>query len=73
VPFLQSTSRDQVLVTIEGAHHETFSNVADPLHPLIAEITTAWLLATLDHDEAARAFLLDGGLSARARVVVERK
>lgn len=72
VAFEQSTSPDQLLVTLAGARHETFSNAEDPLHPLVVEITLAWLDATLRDDATARAWLREGGLAAREGVAVER-
>jgi predicted dienelactone hydrolase len=73
VPFEQGHAPLQLLVTIEGARHETFSNASDALHPLIADITTAWLEATLNDDASARAWLERGGLAADGRVAVERR
>lgn len=72
IPFEQGHAPLQLLVTLGGARHETFSNPEDPLHPLVEQITTAWLEATLNDDARARAWLFDGGLSADGRVVVER-
>ena len=73
VPFEEGHAPRQLLVTIDGARHETFSNAEDPLHPLIESITIAWLEATLNGDAQARAWLFDGGLAADGRLAVERK
>jgi dienelactone hydrolase len=70
VPFLQSHVGDQLLITIEHARHETFSNAEDVLHPLVETLTTAWLAATLQGDAAARACLARG---AHAGAAVESR
>jgi predicted dienelactone hydrolase len=57
VPFLKSQPGQQLLITLDHARHETFSNPEDALHPLVADLTTAWLAATLQGDAAARAWL----------------
>ena len=74
VPFASSKGTGaQYLVTLEGVNHNTFSNVEDSAHPLIARITTAFVEGFVLGDEIARAWFDHGGLAAAGRLAVERK
>ena len=72
-PFDQTHAARQYLVTIDGVTHDTFSNRDDPEHPLIVDITAAFLDAYLRGNDRAREWLDRGGLSSRGGLAVERK
>jgi predicted dienelactone hydrolase len=73
VPFERSTKGYQLLVTIDGVTHNTFSNRSDARHGLIAGIVIAFLNGELRDDAGARSWIERGGLSALDGVVLERK
>ncbi len=75
IPFEQSRGPHQVLVTIEGLNHDTFSNATDARHDLIATLTIDFLRAWLLDDRQAAAWFEDAGREAvgSERLSVERK
>jgi hypothetical protein len=75
IPFEATDATQQYLVTIEGVNHNTFSNATDEHHPLIMQMTIAFLRAFLLDDREARAWFDDAGttVSGSDHLTLERK
>jgi dienelactone hydrolase len=67
IPFEQSQSAGQALVTIDGVNHDTFSNVSDRHHPLIAGLTVAFLAERSWFEENGTAQLLGTLVAVEAK------
>jgi predicted dienelactone hydrolase len=67
IPFEQTHSLHQYLVTIEGVNHNTFSNASDPHHETIIRLTIAFLQSRDWFDDPGMAVV------GRDRLTVERK
>jgi len=75
IPFEQSNNPRQVLVTLRGVNHDTFSAKQDPHHGAIAAITIAFLRAWMQDDAEARAWFEEPGRGEAldVQLSVERK
>ena len=75
IPFASTRASRQFLITLQGATHNTFSNVTDRQHELIVSLTSAFLDAWLNGDAAARAWFEERGAAelAGTKLTVETK
>ncbi|HSP16953.1 MAG TPA: alpha/beta hydrolase [Thermoanaerobaculia bacterium] len=75
IPFEQTGSPHQYLVTIEGVNHDVFSNATDPHHAVIVRLTISFLRAWLLDDGEALAWFDDAGTAEveNDRLTVERR
>lgn len=73
VPFTKAPHA--TLITIAKVNHNTFSNAEDELHPLIVDLTVAFLDAHLRGDAGGRAWFAEPGTAelAGVKLAVETK
>jgi predicted dienelactone hydrolase len=71
LPFDSSRAAKQYLVTIRGVNHNSFSNVEDAHHDVIARLTVLFARAWLNGDQDARAWFDDAG--STGEMTVEKK